>query len=474
MKFILLATLVAGAFCADVVTLTESNFDAKLKNEDIALVEFFAPWCGHCKSLAPEFEKAAGILGRADPKVTLAAVDATEEKALGSKYGVSGYPTLKIFRNGVESADYSGPRDADGIVKYMQKQAGPSSKVLDNEAALTAFLSDTEYSVVGVFSSKDSAMARAFTKAADANRENFRFAHTTDAAAVSTYGEDVVVVFQPKKINSKMEDKYAIFSGKAKASAIKEHIVSTIVGKVGILTQDDRQFFMQSKPLLVVYYDLDLALNPSRAKYVRNRVLKVVNGLTTELTFAVASKSAFAQDVEAFGLSEFDVGVGIFGADGGKYRLDEEWSMDSLKSFVADFEAGKVEKHVKSQENPEADGDVVVATGKTVDDIINKPDTDVFIEVYAPWCGHCKNLAPTWRDLAAKFADEESVTIAKIDATSNDLPASLPAKGYPSIFWVPAGSKKPEKYSGGRDMKDLVAHIKSKATHLSKSVKDEL
>jgi hypothetical protein len=45
-----------------------------------------------------------------------------------------------------------------------------------------------------------------------------------------------------------------------------------------------------------------------------------------------------------FGLSEFDVGVGIFGADDGKYRMDEEWSMESLKTFVADFEAGKVDK----------------------------------------------------------------------------------------------------------------------------------
>ena len=68
-------------------------------------------------------------------------------------------------------------------------------------------------------------------------------------------------------------------------------------------------------------------------------------------------------------------------------------------------------------------------------------------------CGHCKTLAPVWRELATKFKDEDSVTIAKIDATANDLPASLPAKGYPSIFWVPAGTKTPVKYSGGRDMK---------------------
>ena len=58
----------------------------------------------------------------------LAKVDATVEQELGSRFGISGYPTLKIFRKGVESGPYEGPRQASGIVKHMQKQAGPSSK----------------------------------------------------------------------------------------------------------------------------------------------------------------------------------------------------------------------------------------------------------------------------------------------------------------------------------------------------------
>lgn len=84
--------------------------------------------CGHCKKLVPEYEKAATELKKSDPPVLLASVDATVESGLGSKFGISGYPTLKIFRKGVESGPYDGPRTAAGIIKYMQKQAGPSSK----------------------------------------------------------------------------------------------------------------------------------------------------------------------------------------------------------------------------------------------------------------------------------------------------------------------------------------------------------
>ncbi|EDQ87496.1 uncharacterized protein MONBRDRAFT_27243 [Monosiga brevicollis MX1] len=458
-----LALLVALAAAEDVITLTESNFESTLKQHDLAVVEFFAPWCGHCKRLAPEYEKAAGILKKSDTPVALAAVDATEHGSLASRFGVTGYPTLKIFRKGELSADYQGPRDAAGIVKYMEKQAGPSSK-------RKCFLIDN----ASMFSSLDSGMARAFLKTADAERENFRFAHTTQSKALGQYGKDVVVVFRPQKLSNKFEEGHVVYSGKAKNTLIKEFIMDAITSPGGIMTPDHRPFFFASKPLLVVYYDLDVKMNPSRAKYIRNRVLKVAQDVTSDLTIAVANKADFAQDVQQLGLDEFSVAAGIWGEGSTKYRLDEEWSMDAMRQFIADFEADKLESHVKSEANPEPDGDVVVATGKTIDEILNAPGKDVLIEAYAPWCGHCKKLAPVFSELATKFKDEDSVTVAKIDATANDLPASLPVSGYPSIFWVPADSKKPEKYSGGRELKDFTQFIKSRASGLSKKVKDEL
>ena len=69
--------------------------------------------CGHCKSLAPEYEKAAKVLKENNPPVLLGAVDATVESDLASKFDVSGYPTLKFFKKGV-AVDYDGPRHQDG------------------------------------------------------------------------------------------------------------------------------------------------------------------------------------------------------------------------------------------------------------------------------------------------------------------------------------------------------------------------
>lgn len=99
----------------DVKILTPSNFNQQVVQGDgVWLVEFFAPWCGHCKSLAPEWKKAAKALKGI---VNVAAVDASEHQSLGGQYGVQGFPTIKIFGvNKAKPDDYNGARSASAIV----------------------------------------------------------------------------------------------------------------------------------------------------------------------------------------------------------------------------------------------------------------------------------------------------------------------------------------------------------------------
>ena len=94
-----------------VLILTSENFTEVVGASDLMLVEFYAPWCGHCKRLAPDYSKAAKDLK--EHGIPLAKVDATEETDVAQKYGVTGYPTLKVMRLG-KDYDYTGPRERYG------------------------------------------------------------------------------------------------------------------------------------------------------------------------------------------------------------------------------------------------------------------------------------------------------------------------------------------------------------------------
>ena len=120
----------AGPFSAetdgDVLVLTDATFDAAIEEHALVLVEFYAPWCGHCKKLQPEWDSAAKTLKESAPEVRLAKVDATENRDTGSKFDVQGFPTIKLFNNGA-AAEYKGGREAADIVAYMVKKSGPAA-----------------------------------------------------------------------------------------------------------------------------------------------------------------------------------------------------------------------------------------------------------------------------------------------------------------------------------------------------------
>lgn len=109
----------------DVVHLTVDNFEKVLQKAEHALVVFYAPWCGHCKRIKPEFENAAARIKYEQMNGILAAVDATNQPELASRFGVKGYPTLKYFNKGEYKFDAGHVRQEDQIVSFIQDPKEP-------------------------------------------------------------------------------------------------------------------------------------------------------------------------------------------------------------------------------------------------------------------------------------------------------------------------------------------------------------
>ncbi|KAK7392261.1 hypothetical protein VNO78_20693 [Psophocarpus tetragonolobus] len=236
------ALLFLSASADDVVVLSEDNFEKEVGQDRGALVEFYAPWCGHCKKLAPEYEKLGSSFKKAK-SILIGKVDCDEHKSLCSKYGVSGYPTIQWFPKGtLEPRKYEGPRTAESLAEFVNTEGGTNVKI---------------------------------------------------------------------------------------------------------------------------------ATAPSN---------------------------------------------------------------------------------------------VVVLTPENFNEIVLDESKDVLVEFYAPWCGHCKSLAPTYEKVATAFRLEEDVVIANLDADKyRDLAEKYDVSGFPTLKFFPKSNKAGEDYGGGRDLDDFVAFINEKS-----------
>ncbi|KAG2470784.1 PDIA3 isomerase, partial [Polypterus senegalus] len=394
-RFVLFALLAGAVQASDVLEYTDDDFESRVGEHDLVLVEFFAPWCGHCKRLAPEYESAATRLKGIVP---LAKVDCTANTNVCNKYGVSGYPTLKIFRDGEDSGSYDGPEPQVYLPYHLKKQAGPASVELKTVADFEKFVGDKDASVVGMG----------------------------------------IILFRPPHLNNKFEENTVMFGEEKYTSGkIKKFVQDNIFGLCPHMTEDNKDQ-LKGKDLLVAYYDVDYEKNAKGSNYWRNRVMKVAKIFIDQgknLNFAVANKNTFSQDVSEFGLdntqSELPV-VGIKTLKGEKYVMQEEFSRDgkALERFLENYFDGKLKHYLKSEPIPENnDGPVKVIVAENFEEIVNDDDKDVLIEFYAPWCGHCKSLEPKYTELGEKLANDPNVVIAKMDATANDVPSPYEVRG---------------------------------------------
>jgi protein disulfide isomerase len=428
---------------SDVVTLTDDSFDQFVKSNKYVLAEFYAPWCGHCKALAPEYEKAASQLKEAGSEVKLAKVDATVQKEIAGKLGVQGYPTLFWFING-EKADYKGGRTADTIISWINKRTGPSVS--------TGRVPEAAGQPVVVLKSKS--ITAAFQAVAESLADEAVFHHVESDAEVVTLqhkGEEPIVASAED-----MKD-------------IKAFVQNNALSKFGALDGETYGKYMSSGKglvwvLLKIESSADLAgaVNAHRPAFL-NLAAKFPN-----YNFAYIDTVAFKAAVEnMLGVSSFPaIAVNLKAGDKKKFIFSGELTESAVGSFLGDVETGKIEPTLKSEEIPESNEEPVrVVVGRNLKEEVFHATKDVLFEVYAPWCGHCKKLAPEYEKVAQKVRREgleDLITIAKMDGTTNDSPVdSISWEGFPTLFYVKAGTNEPIPFTGGRDAKSIWKWITS-------------
>jgi protein disulfide isomerase family A protein 3 len=383
---------------------------------------------------------------------------------------VNGYPTLFVFRNGKETK-YEGPRQADGIVKYMKKQVGPAAKPLATKEEVEKFVKSEAYAVVGFFTSKSSQLQSSFLLVSTKSRENYLFGKVTDAALAKEYGinDDGVIAFKS------YDEGKVVYNGAPKTAELQKWVELHSLPLIGDYTSETAETYQKrSLPIAKLFIPFDLKTNEKQAKYFVNRLKKGAEAYKGKILVAVAKKSSFDNEVKDFNLQDTDAGLIIDDVPNQKkYRCEDKFSADSVLKFFNDFDAKTLRAYVRSEKIPTSnDGPVKTVVGLTFDEIVNDAEKDVLIEFYAPWCGHCKSLAPKYEELGKKLKSVPTVTIAKLDATANDFDRSrFEVSGYPTIYFVPAqANAKPLKYEGDREVDAMYKFVKKNAKKSFKKI----
>lgn len=455
-----------------VLVLGEDNFDSALKHYEHILVEFYAPWCGHCKKLTPEYARAAQALAKSDPSLALAKVDATVHKALGTRYEVQGFPTLKLFTNG-EPSEYNGGRTEAEIVAWMRKKTGPATRSLESAQAVENFNKESEVNVV--YFGDNTADLEAFGKVARTNDDIlFGTCNTDDCFSTFSVSPRTVVVFK------KFDDKRNDFTSEITFEALKAFIAKNSSPLLMKFDEKCAQLvFGKSTPGLFLYRDANSEnsaelerIFSAVASHTQGRIQVVVTGITEGLETRLA---------EYIGVTSADlptVRIHDTRVDLKKYNMNGDITEENVLNFVSEWEQGKLRPTLKSEEVPaEQKEDVYVLVGKAFDEVVTNSDKDVLVEFYAPWCGHCKKLVPIYDELARNLKHNTNLIIAKMDSTANEV-ESVSIQGFPTIKFFPAGKKdSPMDFNEDRTVEGFTKFLQKHCTHAittSPSAKDDL
>jgi len=475
MKVLILAFLLfVAAVLADVTNLDHKTWADVVDKKDFTLVEFYAPWCGHCKSLAPEYKKLAESFVGND-NVAIADFDCTGEgnDVIQNKYGIQGFPTIKLFKKGEEFLSYEGERKFEAIKAWLNKKTGPSVATLKNKDELDALIkkSDEEKTnlLVGFFEKEDSESRKAFNAAADSKGfDDFAFAEiiALDDAAESTYGADAtkddVVLFRH-------------FDDKRLSSSDFANLQEWAIGEGYPLVEEIAKAYKRlsagKAPVGVLFID---------PKGDNEVTLKEINEVATKfkgkIAFAHADGVQYAQYAKNLGVNTDSlpelVVTDLQNRKNFPYKsTDNKLENEGISKWIQGILDGSVQPFLKSQPVPSKnDEPVKVVVGKNFDEIVMDDSKDVLLEFYAEWCGHCKKFAPEYEKLATKVADIENLVIAKIDGSENDTPIQI--QGFPTIVFFPKGKKsEPITFEGGRSAKDVYQFVKKHAVASKDSLK---
>mmetsp|Transcript_70945 Transcript_70945/g.112124 ORF Transcript_70945/g.112124 Transcript_70945/m.112124 type:complete len:545 (+) Transcript_70945:40-1674(+) len=486
--------------------LDESNFSAGVRKYAHTFVKFFAPWCAACTHMAPEWEKMAKMASTFDVPVVKVDVSTESGGNLAQEYDVRSTPTLMLFKGDAAiRAKYTGHRDMSSMSDWLgYKVEGenvalpePTEEGLKKEWAPHARLKllglqsggagDTDLEVL--------VEALAFSLNPNGPGADIPVASVSlptsemDKLGISCPQLPCLVLLRDYEFE---DNKVATFVEKDSTLKISTRIklfmdwLDPLKMPVLIPAADDtehlflREHAQQPGNAVAMYFGSDAEVRRDIHKLAvefapSEPQLKWVHAVPDEFGQNLASMVGVdAADFPDFVIWEF----GKAEDDDRIYRFlkqssnaDAEFPDEGVEGKVRTF----VERYKSKSLEPEKDP-VLEVTSKTFEDEVIKASSDVLVEFYAPWCGHCKALAPEYKQVARHYSKDDQIKIVKVDATVHSH-SSVDVKSFPTLmFYTALDKKKPItlKFEASRDRHSIIELVeKHRSTSATCAAGDE-
>jgi len=396
--------------------------------------------------------------------VVIAKLDATAETKAAEEFQIQGFPTLKWFVNGVPT-EYSGGRTAETIVAWVKKKTGPATTKLTTVDEVNQFKESGQVVAVLVANEEN----KAFETAAQTQEIPFGVALNPSEEVKKALGVDSlgqIVIF--KKFDEGRAQAAAPSTTEEINTFVSGHLLPLIVP----FSQETAQkiFGGSVKQHFILFTDKS---NKEQMDDVKKQAQPVAEEQRGKYLFVTVDKTD-SRVLDFFGITPADLPtariVELTETGMKKYRMTgPKVETAVIRETCEKHTAGSLSVDLKSEPVPEKnDGDVKVIVGKNFKEFVNQPGKDVFVEFYAPWCGHCKQLTPKWEELGKWAKSKPNLIIAKIDATANDI-EEIQISGFPTLKLFKADSDEIVDYDDAREVDNMKAFLEKNAASCAAS-----
>eukprot|EP00826_Nyctotherus_ovalis_P017537 TRINITY_DN1516_c0_g1_i1.p1 TRINITY_DN1516_c0_g1~~TRINITY_DN1516_c0_g1_i1.p1 ORF type:complete len:482 (-),score=141.94 TRINITY_DN1516_c0_g1_i1:69-1514(-) len=445
---------------SEVVVLTDDNFETTIKSNPVVMVKFFAPWCGHCKNLAPEYERAAKLAKEQNLPYIIADLDATVNRITSDSQDIQGFPTMKLFINS-EVLEYSGERNAEAILAFISRNVRPFKELKTVEEVEELRKAKGLRCILVGNMSADNFVAVAKT---EFEFEFFRAEYEVMKKVFANVTKDCVVLLKD------FDERFALLTKELSEENLKEFLTTEMLQTVNEMSQKvfDQVFQPNARTgIILLRSDTDPNLKAYQAEFA-----KVAKALKSNKLVFIESNGEDNWGnrlINALGIEDQPLPI-IAAAQTKeavlKYLFKDPFTKQGIQKFIQDVEKGEAKAYYKSEAVPESNpGPVYKVVSKNFKHEVLDNENDVMVKFYTPYCGHCKKLAPAYEKLAEAMKMNDKLKFMEVDVSKNDIEGH-PINSVPVIKFFP-GKDKADVYtfSGERTEKNIAAFVQERSSH---------